>query len=163
MVLYGSGAYGVAAVLVAVSGLTDIADGFIARKFHMITEWGKIVDPFADKLTQGALIACLLFRYSGMWLLVGIFLVKETAMFVAGVRSVRGGRSRLSGALWFGKASTVVQFVSMTALLAFPTMPEWLANVFILLCAAFMLLAFVLYMREYVRLDRLDKAKKLEK
>ena len=45
-----------AVVVVVLSGVTDIVDGFIARKYHMVSDFGKILDPVADKLTQAALI-----------------------------------------------------------------------------------------------------------
>lgn len=147
-------AYVAAAVVVAISGLTDMLDGFIARTCDMITELGKILDPVADKLTQAALIVCLLSHYELMWTLVGVFVVKEGVMAIAGLLSVREGRPRLKGAMWFGKVSTIVQFIVMTALFAFPAMPLKLANALILLCAPFMLLAFFLYMREYRRINR---------
>ena len=53
-------------ILLVVSGLTDIVDGFIARKFKMISDFGKAIDPIADKLTQLALLCCLLFRFNYM-------------------------------------------------------------------------------------------------
>ena len=64
--------YFAAAVVVGISSLSDMFDGLIARKFNMITELGKFIDPLADKLTQGALIVCFVARYPLMWLLVGI-------------------------------------------------------------------------------------------
>lgn len=149
--LYFKGEYISAALLVALSGITDMADGFIARRFDMITDWGKILDPVADKLTQAALIVCLLSRYRDMWLLVGVFFVKEITMGIAGLFALCKKKKKLSGAMWFGKVSTVVQFVAMTALFAFP-MPAGAVNAIVLTCAAFMLLAFVLYMREYLLL-----------
>ena len=48
-------------ILLLISGATDIVDGFIARKFNMISNFGKAIDPIADKLTQLALLCCLLF------------------------------------------------------------------------------------------------------
>ncbi len=147
-------AYVAAAVVVAVSGVTDMLDGFIARTYDMITELGKILDPVADKMTQAALILCLLSRYPLMWILIGIFVVKEGVMAIAGILSIREGRPRLKGAMWFGKVSTIVQFIVMTALFAFPDMPTAMANSLIVLCAPFMLLAFFLYMREYRRINR---------
>lgn len=150
---YFEGEYASAALLVALSGLTDMADGFIARRFNMITDWGKILDPVADKLTQAALIVCLLSRYRDMWLLVAVFVVKELTMGLAGLFTLCKKKKKLSGAMWFGKVSTVVQFVAMTALFAFP-MPENAVDAIILTCAAFMTLAFVLYMRAYFLLNK---------
>lgn len=151
--LYFEGEFIQAAVFVALSGLTDLADGFIARRFDMITEWGKILDPVADKLTQCALIVCLLSRYKKMWILVIIFFVKEITMGLAGLLMLIKKKRKLSGAKWFGKISTVVQFLAMTALFAF-RLPNGVVDVIIYICAAFMMLAFVLYMRAYAHMGK---------
>lgn len=58
--------YYTAAGIVLLSGLTDLFDGLIARRFHMITELGKVLDPIADKLTQAAIVFCLMFRVRWM-------------------------------------------------------------------------------------------------
>ena len=63
-------AYHWAAGVVLLSSLTDLFDGMIARKFNMITNLGKALDPIADKLTHGALALCLAFRYPQMWVLL---------------------------------------------------------------------------------------------
>lgn len=146
--LYLQKRYIAAAALVALSGLTDTADGYIARKYNMITEWGKILDPVADKLTQGALLLCLLSRYNRMWILAMLFAVKELTMALLGLFSLFIKKKKLSGAKWYGKVSTVVQFVAMTVLFAF-SLPEKAVDIIIWVCAAFMLLAFFMYMREY--------------
>lgn len=145
--------YTIAAVIAAISGFTDLLDGQIARRFNMITDFGKFIDPVADKLTQCTLILCLLSRYNSMWFLVVIFFVKEISMGLAGLFSVCKNHKKLDGAKWFGKVSTVIQFISMIILFAFENMPSSLVSFLIILCAAFMLLAFVLYMIEYVKLN----------
>ena len=58
------------AALVALSGLTDCADGYIARHWGLITDFGKIIDPIADKLTQITVVACLAYNYPLMLILV---------------------------------------------------------------------------------------------
>ena len=50
--------------ILLLSGLTDLADGYIARRFHRISNLGKILDPVADKLTQAAMLICLFTRFS---------------------------------------------------------------------------------------------------
>ena len=145
--------YTVSAVIAALSGITDLADGFIARKFNMITDFGKFLDPVADKLTQCTLLLCLLSRYEIIWSLVLIFFIKEISMAVAGLFSVCKNNKKLDGAKWFGKVSTVIQFVSMTSLFAFE-MPLYMVNLILTLCGIFMLLAFVMYMIEYVKLNK---------
>ncbi len=145
--------YQLAAIIAAISGFTDLADGVIARKFNMITEFGKFIDPVADKLTQCTLILCLLSRYEIMWILVVIFFIKEITMGLLGLFSVCKNNKKLDGAKWFGKVSTVVQFVSMTALFAFE-MSLSTVNFLLTLCSVFMLLAFILYINEYIKLNR---------
>ncbi len=49
--------------MLLLSGVTDLADGFIARHFHMISDLGKVLDPVADKLTQAAVLFCLITRF----------------------------------------------------------------------------------------------------
>ena len=63
--------------LLILSGLTDIADGFIARHFQMISDLGKVLDPLADKLTQAAMLVCLTSRFPLMLIPFGMMVVKE--------------------------------------------------------------------------------------
>ena len=69
--------YYIAAGIIGLSGLTDLFDGKIARKFNMVTELGKFLDPLADKLTLGVLILCMSTRFNGMKALIILFLIKE--------------------------------------------------------------------------------------
>jgi hypothetical protein len=69
--------YLLAAAILAVSCLTDLIDGKIARHFNMVSTLGKIIDPLADKATQFSLIICLTSQYPILWCLVGLFVVKE--------------------------------------------------------------------------------------
>lgn len=78
--------YYMAAVLVGISGITDMLDGKVARHFNMITELGKALDPVADKLTLGAMILCLAFRYENMrWLINGLIVCCGVLMAVTWV------------------------------------------------------------------------------
>lgn len=74
-----------AAVVLLASGLTDLADGFIARKFNMITDIGKVLDPAADKLTQLTVAICLCIRIPEMTLLLAVFIIKELLMAGGGL------------------------------------------------------------------------------
>ncbi len=62
----GKQAYSAAVIVILISGATDIIDGAIARRFHMVSDLGKILDPVADKLTQAAVILCLAVKYRCM-------------------------------------------------------------------------------------------------
>ena len=111
--------YLLAGSILAVSCLTDMADGIIARKFGMITTLGKILDPLADKLTQFALILSLSAKYSMLYPVLALFLAKE--LFQGGaLLFFAQKRKALPGALFAGKLCTAVLFVSLILLVMFP-------------------------------------------
>ncbi|GGA83460.1 CDP-alcohol phosphatidyltransferase family protein [Ornithinibacillus halotolerans] len=146
-------AYYIAAFIILVSGLTDMLDGWIARKFNQITELGKTVDPIADKLTQAAILGCLMFRYDYMWILVILLVVKELFMGINGLILLKRGK-KLDGAMWFGKVSTAVFYVATFILIGFPEISSQVASLLILSTGAFLALAFVLYIPEFLKLYR---------
>jgi cardiolipin synthase len=69
-------------VVILISSLTDIVDGFIARKFNMTSDFGKAIDPLADKLTQLAVLCCLLIDFPLIALPIVVMIVKEVGSFV---------------------------------------------------------------------------------
>lgn len=140
--------YYLSAGILAVSCLTDMIDGQVARRFNMITNLGKILDPVADKATQFALILCLASRYGVMYLLIVLFVVKEGFQLVAGGLNLRKGKM-LEGALMSGKVCTTVLFVSLILMVMFPALPELTGNLLILIDIVFMLIAFGDYVMAY--------------
>ena len=135
--------YSAALYLVALSGLTDIADGIIARKFNMISDFGKAFDPVADKLTQIAVLFCLVTRFHGLWLVLGLLIIKEIFTGFTGLMMVRKGT--VIGADWHGKACTVLLYGSMLVHLAWVNIPEAVSYVFIGACAVMIVLSGILY------------------
>lgn len=146
-------AYVWAVAVLAVSGLSDILDGWIARRFNMISDFGKILDPAADKLTQLALIVCLVMRYEAIWTLFSLFLIKEFTMGLLGLLVVVKTKF-VPGARWFGKACTAVLEGSMGILILFPSIPTPAANVLILLSGCMLAFSFVQYVILDIRLLR---------
>ena len=111
--------YFLAAGILAVSCLTDMIDGKIARHFNMISTVGKVLDPVADKLTQFTLILCLAVRHNILWYLVGLFFVKESFQLIIGGINLKKGRM-LKTSLISGKISTTVLFISLVLLVLLP-------------------------------------------
>lgn len=140
-----------AGVIVFVSGLTDFLDGFIARKFNMITEFGKLIDPLADKLTQAALIFVMVVKIKWMFLLLILFVLMQLFLLIAGIVMLKKG-TKLTGAKWFGKVSTSIFYAVMLVLITVPTLKESVTNILILTCGSFLLLSFLLYIKEYIDL-----------
>lgn len=142
--------YYVAAGILAVSCLTDLIDGKIARHFNMISTLGKILDPVADKATQFTLIICLALKYPVLWHLVILFVVKESFQLIAGGINLKRGKM-LKGALLSGKICTTVLFISLILMVMFPDMSSNWFNVLTVLDTIFMCIAFVDYLITYFR------------
>lgn len=149
-----------AAAIVFASGLTDFLDGFIARTFNMITEFGKLIDPMADKLTQAALLFVLIVKIKYMYLLLILFVVMQLFMLVAGIAMLKKGK-RLNGSKWFGKVSTAVFYAVMLVLIALPELKQTTTNILMLICGAFLAMSFALYVREYRRMYRAVKQEEM--
>lgn len=142
------GAYAAAAVVLALSCLTDLLDGKIARRFNMITNLGKVLDPLADKLTQLVMMVCLSLRHKALRYLLIIFLIKECFQFFAMIAAMRHGKG-LNGALMSGKISTTVLFTSLIILVLQPDLPGYLVSILSLVCLVFLLYAFGDYILAY--------------
>lgn len=140
-----------AATVVFISGATDFFDGFIARHFDMVTEFGKLIDPLADKLTQASLIFVLFVKFKWMFLLLILFVIMQLFLFVAGLVMLKKGK-KLNGAKWFGKISTAVFYAVMLVLIAVPTLSITVINLLIMICGVFLLLSFLMYIKEYIDL-----------
>ena len=129
---------------IILSSITDIVDGFIARRFNMITDFGKALDPVADKLTQCAILICLLTRFPLMWLPLILMIVKEAASFT--LRLIVFNRTEtVHGSKWHGKLATVVIYVVIALHIVWYNIPEALSIALIALVSAIMLLSFSLY------------------
>lgn len=137
--------YRIVAVIVAISGITDMFDGLIARKFNMITELGKALDPVADKLTHIALVICLSVRYPWMLYFLALVLIKEGFMGITGIIIIHKKQTKLDGAKWFGKLSTAIFDFFMVILILFPSIPENYTKIMIIISASFMIFSFIGY------------------
>jgi cardiolipin synthase len=104
--------YIVTAILLTLSGLTDVVDGFIAGNFNMISDVGKILDPVADKLTQVAVAVCLATNHYNIIPLVVILFAKELFMLIGAIVMMRKV-SETPYARWWGKLATVVLYATM--------------------------------------------------
>lgn len=143
--------YSLAVIFVVISAISDILDGIIARRFNMVSALGKFLDPVADKLTQLSLLICLFTRYTSIWILMVIMVVKETLMLVLGGVTFRKKRD-VHGAKWYGKLCTVVMECTLIALMLFPGLSPQTVNVLVMCSAAFMVFSLVMYVIFYVRI-----------
>lgn len=148
--------YLVAALVLLISGFTDLLDGFIARRYNMITSLGKILDPAADKLTQATVAVCLAIKIEGMVLLLGVFIVKEIIMAGASIFLLTKG-GKIDGSQWFGKLATAVFYAVMVLIIALPGLSETTRLVMIGAAAAVMIFALVRYIPTFFNILRATK------
>ena len=100
-------------IYLTISGITDVLDGIIARKFNFITNFGKLIDPLADKATQISILVTLsLKNIIPIWILVIVFL-KEFVM-VSGA-SFLYGKELVVSSRWYGKLSTVLFYIAIVS------------------------------------------------
>lgn len=153
--------YYITALLILLSGLTDFFDGLIARRFHMITELGKAIDPIADKLTQFSLAVCLAIKVPYVMILVAIVFIKELCMGIFCLILLRQNK-KLDGAKWFGKVSTFVYYVVMFLIIVFPSLSQvWVVSL-VSIASAFMIMSFAMYMPVFYRLGKKNDELKLK-
>ena len=146
VILYVKDLHYASVALILLSAVTDVVDGWIARRFHMISDFGKFLDPVADKLTQAAMLSCLVIRYSWALLLVALLVAKELFQFVYGLIVLKKTNT-MNSARWFGKVNTVVLYASIILLFLHPEMSSNLAEILLSLCALTMLCSMILYGR----------------
>lgn len=127
VILLANGNYIGAIITFTISGLTDILDGTIARKFNFISDFGKLMDPLADKATQISMLIVLALRKTiPLWIIV-VVTVKEFLM-VCGA-SFLYGKELVVSSKWYGKAATVLFYVAIVFTLILKQLePSILAN-----------------------------------
>lgn len=153
---YWKGSYDVAVGLLILSAITDALDGVIARKFNMVSDLGKMLDPLCDKLTQAALMICLALRYWYVWIVFALLAVKDITMSLLGAAAIRH-RGAVHSAQWYGKVCTVVLETVMAVLILFYNIPENIVILLLCLCGAAILLSlvmYVIYLRALIRADQ---------
>ena len=157
-----------AVVVLALSGLSDMFDGKIARKFNQVSALGKILDPVADKLTQISIAVMLFIDFRTAeneminafgWVFL-VFLIKEGVMIVGGLimllLKIRPGAAEI-----WGKVATLVFYVGMTVIIAFGpevgalkdffTLPEIVTGIIVVISAIMTVIAFLSYCPEIYR------------
>lgn len=155
LVLYtradSAGEYGIAFSILALSYLTDFMDGKIARKFDMISDFGKALDPVADKLTQAALAIAILHHYPAMLYFLILFVLKELYMAVMGLLLIHRGKG-VNGAQSYGKVCTAVNDAGCFVLLLFPNISYFSGSVLIGIMMVITIFSWIKYIKFHVSL-----------
>lgn len=123
--------YWLVAGLLVLSGVTDVADGFVARHFNQVSNLGKMLDPVADKFTEGILMILLALRYPLFWIDVALFVLSAFLMSLWGLRAINR-QHFVNAAHWYGKVTTVVLYTVIFVLLIADPIRASVANTLII-------------------------------
>lgn len=146
--------YVLTAVVLVLSGVTDTIDGFIARRFNMVTDLGKALDPIADKLTQASVMFCLLTRFQMMLVPLLLLIFKEVCNGIMSLFVIKK-TGKVCGADWHGKVCTWLLYAMMFLhIVWFDISRQW-STALISICVIMMTVSFALYMvRNYKMLTK---------
>ena len=145
-----------AIIIFLTAGATDVVDGFLARKFNWVTNLGKILDPFADKLMQCTVLVCFCIKdYIPIWFVIPFFL-KEGATLLIGFILIKR-RNVVVVSKWYGKAAVCLFYVTVVLSYMFRDVLSGniLAKVLLFSPAViFAIGAFVAYVQHYSKLKK---------
>lgn len=133
------------------SGVTDMADGYIARRFHQESYLGMILDPLADKLTQAVAGVAIAVRFPQMIMVMVMFFIKETCSLLGGAYIMHIGR-KIGHSVLIGKISTFLLYGTMGLLLLWPGIPVWLVWGLCAACTVCLALAFATYFKKFLEI-----------
>ena len=133
------------------AGITDVVDGFLARKFCWITNIGKVLDPFADKLMQCMVLACTFYKgLVPLWLLA--FVVVKELFLITGSIFLFKNKHIVVKSSWYGKVATVIFYLYAVIIMCFE---KYMTFGIVILCSVvtllFMIFAAVMYTWEYMK------------
>ena len=152
-----------AIIVFLAAGATDVVDGFLARRYNWITNLGKLLDPFADKLMQCTVLVCLcLKKIIPLWVVIPFF-VKEVSTLLIGLIVIKR-RNVVVVSKWYGKAAVCLFYATVVISVI---LRDFLAgNTFMQICifapaVVFALAAFLGYIKHYwvLRQEELERGK----
>lgn len=148
--LYIRGESGACALLLVLSGATDLLDGWIARRFNAVSDVGKVLDPAADKLTLAAALGMLISTHKVLLIPMILLVVKELAMGLSGAVAVVRTNS-VPSARWHGKATTALMYMTMFVHIIWQDIPSVASNTMAVACTLMMLFSMTLYISDNIR------------
>lgn len=145
-------AYPIATAIFIFAGLTDMLDGYIARKYNQITMLGRFLDPLADKLMVFSALVCLTVRELMPLWLTALFFVKEAVQGIGGLVLFRKIRDVPPSNI-VGKAATVTFYAAIAFITLIPGLSSIARGFLLGLSFMLMLLAFTTYLLRALRLS----------
>ncbi|MGI6050239.1 MAG: CDP-diacylglycerol--glycerol-3-phosphate 3-phosphatidyltransferase [Acetivibrionales bacterium] len=133
----------IAIIIFMLAALTDIIDGFFARKYDLITTFGKIADPLADKLMQLAALFTLSLKGWIPSIIFWLVLGKELSMILASIYLIK--KKYDTSSKWFGKLTSFLLFVAI--ILTLFRVPEQITTILLWCCVLMAIFTLLMYAR----------------
>lgn len=139
-----------AAFLFILASLTDLLDGRIARKYHLVTNFGKFMDPLADKLLVCSALICLIqLGQLPAWMVI-IIISRE--FIISGFRLIASDNGVVIAASFWGKFKTTAQMIAVVLLILNISLLNWLAVLFVWIALALTIISLVDYIAKNYRI-----------
>ncbi len=135
-------------IILFISGISDFLDGYLARKYNLITDIGKLLDPVADKFTQlsVSLVLCIDFPIF-IWAVI-LFVLKDGFLLISGFFMHKKKNRMMDGAKWYGKALTVLFYLVVGFLLVFRNININTINSIVTVFEVSIFIVFILYIKK---------------
>ena len=141
-----------AGLIFIVAGFSDAVDGFLARKYRWVSDIGKLLDPFADKLLEAAVSVCLAIMFKGPFIILSVIIIVKEIIMIVGAYLIMSKVKIYVSAVWCGKLATVVWYFLICFVHFFDISAQgnlFLCNVFCIILILVMLMAFAIYVYNY--------------
>lgn len=148
----------ITALVIIFAGLTDVVDGFVARKFNMVSDFGKFFDACADKVTDAILFILLVKRNSLFIAATAILVLREGMLLIYGFYALKV-TEQVKGSRWYGKICACLIYAVVLSMMFFTNMPKVLENTFIIIMCVAMIISMILYIINYHKTLNSDERK----
>ncbi|MGL4951875.1 MAG: CDP-diacylglycerol--glycerol-3-phosphate 3-phosphatidyltransferase [Mycoplasma sp.] len=147
-------------ILFIVASITDWLDGFLSRRNNWVSDFGKILDPIADKVLINTIFVILAINSNIHWIFIIVFILRDTV--VDGIRMFASSTGVIIPANFFGKLKTVTQMLTIIFLLIIPGVsnlsPDWwywgVQNIFVYCSVLTSLLSGIIYIISFIKIKK---------
>lgn len=140
-------AHTIALGIYVLASITDVLDGYIARRYNLVTELGTVLDPLADKLMLIAAMTCIYLEGNVPLIVLGLVIAKESFQILAGFYLYWRKTKVVIPANKFGKLGTILFFLSIVLILS--EVEVWIYSLVVLGAVLVSVLALISYSKHY--------------
>ena len=147
----GIGHLPAAGIVFIFAGFSDAIDGYLARKYNWITNVGKLLDPFADKLLEVTVTVCLAIEFGGPFTIVAAIIITKEIVMIIGAYLIMSKSNVYVSAVWCGKLATIVWYALICIVHFYQDVARFdlICTILCIVLILVMLMALVMYVFNY--------------